>query len=83
MAKFTDAHNGYFGATAAELREAHQRALECEESERMHVERTRPDPETGQAFGLSRGPSQEAGRREPGQAGPATTQTPELPAEVD
>jgi len=60
MAKFMDVHNGFFGVTAEQLAEAHQRDLDIENDEGVHYERAWLDPEAGKVFCLATGPSREA-----------------------
>ena len=39
MATFMDVHSGFFGVTAEQLREAHDRDLAIEKDEDVHFER--------------------------------------------
>ncbi|TMR93346.1 SCO4226 family nickel-binding protein [Nonomuraea basaltis] len=83
MAKFMDVHRGFVGATAEQLREAHEHDLAIEESEGVHFERAWLDPAAGKVFCLSSGPSKEAVLRVHEKAGHPTTEIYELPIEVD
>src|SRR3954453_5898702 len=56
MARFMDIHDGFFGVTAQELAEAHQRDLDVEEQEGVHYEHAGLDPESGKVFCLATGP---------------------------
>ena len=59
MAKFMDVHDGFFGVTAQQLAEAHQRDLDIEGDEGVHYEHAWLDPEAGKVFCLASGPSKE------------------------
>jgi hypothetical protein len=83
MAKFMDVHSGFIGVTEAQLREAHERDLEVEAAEGVHFERAWLDPDSGQAFCLSSGPSKEAVLRVHQKAGHPTEEIYELPVEVE
>ena len=83
MAKFMDVHSGFVGITEAQLREAHQRDLEIEETEGVNFERAWLDPQSGKVFCLSSGPSREAVLRVHEKAGHPTEEIYELPIEVD
>jgi hypothetical protein len=52
MAKFMDVHDGFFGVSAQELADAHQRDLDIEGDEGVHYERAWLDPEAGKVFCL-------------------------------
>jgi hypothetical protein len=82
MAKFMDVHSGFFGVTAAQLREAHERDLAIEQDEGVHFETAWLDPESGKAFCLATGPSREAVMRIHERAGHPTGEVYELPIEV-
>jgi hypothetical protein len=82
MAKFMDVHGGFVGVTEAQLREAHCRDLEVEETEGVHFERAWLDPESGKAFCLSSGPSKEAVLRVHDRAGHPAAEIYELTVEV-
>jgi hypothetical protein len=82
VAKFMDVHSGFFGVSAAELREAHERDLAIEADEGVHFERAWLDPEAGKVFCLVTGPSKESVMRIHERAGHLTTEVYELPIEV-
>ena len=82
MTKFMDVHSGFFGVTAQQLAEAHQRDLDIEGDEGVHFERAWLDPEAGKVFCLASGPSKEAVMRIHERAGHATSEVYELPIEV-
>ena len=60
MGKYMDVHSGFFGVTAEQLRDAHDRDLAVERDEDVHFERAWLDPEAGKVFCLATGPSKEA-----------------------
>jgi hypothetical protein len=82
MAKFMDVHSGFFGVTAQQLQEAHDRDLAIEKNEDVHFERAWLDPEAGKVFCLATGPSKEAVMRTHEQAGHPTAEVYELTVEV-
>jgi hypothetical protein len=82
MAKFMDVHSGFFGVTAQQLAEAHQRDLDIEGQEGVHFERAWLDPEAGKVFCLATGPSRESVMRVHERAGHPTAEVYELPIEV-
>lgn len=82
MAKFMDVHSGFYGVTAQQLAEAHQRDLDIEAREGVHFEHAWLDPEQGKVFCLATGPSKEAVMRVHEQAGHPTAEVYELPIEV-
>ena len=82
MATFMDVHSGFFGGTAEQHAEAHQRDLDIEADEGVHFERAWLDPEAGKVFCLASGPSREAVMRIHDRAGHPTTEVYELPIEV-
>jgi hypothetical protein len=82
MAKFMDVHNGFFGVTAEQLAEAHQRDLDIEDEEGVHYEHAWLDPEAGKVFCLASGPSREAVMRIHERAGHPTPEVYEITAEV-
>jgi Protein of unknown function (DUF4242) len=82
MAKFMDVHNGFFGVTAAQLAEAHQRDLAIQDEEGVHYERAWLDPEAGKVFCLASGPSREAVMRIHERAGHPTPEVYEVTVEV-
>jgi Protein of unknown function (DUF4242) len=82
MATFMDVHSGFFGVSAAELKEAHAADLAIEADEGVHFERAWLDPEAGKVFCLSSGPSKEAVMRIHDRAGHPTAEIYEVPIEV-
>jgi Nickel responsive protein SCO4226-like len=82
MAKFMDVHNGFFGVTAEQLAEAHQRDLDIENDEGVHYERAWLDPEAGKVFCLASGPSREAVMRIHERAGHPTPEVYAVSIEV-
>jgi hypothetical protein len=82
MPRFMDIHEGFFGVTAQQLAEAHQRDLDVEAQEGVHYERAWLDPESGKVFCLATGPSKEAVMRVHELAGHPTPQVFEVPFEV-
>ncbi len=60
MATFMDVHSGFVGATADDLRAAHQADLDVEKDQGVHFEKTWLDPVAGTAFCIATGPSKEA-----------------------
>jgi hypothetical protein len=51
MAQFMDVHSGFVGATADQLRAAHERDLEIEAAEGVHFERAWLDSKAGRVYG--------------------------------
>src|SRR4026209_244549 len=82
MPKFMDVHDGFFGVTAQQLAEAHQRDLDTEGEDGVHYEHAWLDPEAGKVFCLATGPSKEAVMRVHERAGHPTLQVYEVPIEV-
>lgn len=82
MANYMDVHSGFFGVTAEQLREAHERDLAIEREESVHFERAWLDPDSGKVFCLSSGPSKEAVMRIHERAGHPTSEIYELSVEV-
>ena len=82
MAKYMDIHDGFFGVTAEQLREAHDRDLAIEQDEEVHFQRAWLDPEAGKVFCLATGPSKEAVMRIHERAGHPTPNVYELTVEV-
>jgi hypothetical protein len=82
MAKFMDVHSGFFGVSAEQLREAHERDLEIQSTEGVVFERAWLDPDAGKVFCLATGPSREAVMRIHDRAGHPTPEVYELPIEV-
>ncbi len=82
MAKFMDVHDGFFGVSAEQLAQAHNRDLAIQDGEGVVYERAWLDPEAGKVFCLATGPSKEAVMRIHERAGHPTTEVYELPIEV-
>jgi hypothetical protein len=82
MEKFMDVHDGFFGVSADQFREAHDRDLAIEDQEGVHFERAWLDPELGKVFCLSSGPSKEAVMRVHEGAGHPTDQIYHLQTEL-
>jgi len=82
MANFMDVHSGFFGVTAEQLREAHERDLAIEQDEGVHFTRAWLDPDSGKAFCLSSGPSRESVMRIHERAGHPTAEVYALLIEV-
>jgi len=55
-----DIHDGFVGATKAQLDEAHRRDLEIQGDEGVSFDQAWLDPQSGKVFCLSSGPSREA-----------------------
>jgi hypothetical protein len=83
MANFTDVHSGFFGVTAEQLKEAHERDVAIEREEGVHFERAWLDPVSGKVFCLSSGPSRESVMRIHERAGHPTAEVYEIPIEVN
>lgn len=60
MTRFMDVHDGFVGATAQQIIDAHDADLAVEADEGVHFERAWLDAEAGKVFCLSTGPSKEA-----------------------
>src|SRR5688572_16967149 len=82
MATFMDVHNGFFGVTAEQLAEAHQRDLDIENDEGVHYQHAWLDPDAGKVFCLASGPSREAVMRIHERAGHPTPEVYEVTVEV-
>jgi hypothetical protein len=82
MANFIDVHSGFFGVTAEQLKEAHERDVAIQRDEGMRFERAWLDPESGKVFCLSSGPSRESVMRIHERAGHPTVEVYEIPIEV-
>jgi len=82
MGKYMDVHDGFFGVTAEQLREAHDRDLAIERDEDVHFERAWLDPDAGKVFCLATGPSKAAVMKIHERAGHPTPQVYELSIEV-
>jgi hypothetical protein len=82
MARFIDVHTGFYGVSAAQLGEAHERDLAIQADEGVVFERTWLDPEAGKAFCLATGPSKEAVMRVHERAGHLTREVYEVPIEA-
>jgi hypothetical protein len=74
--------NGFFGVTAEQLREAHQRDLEIQDDESVVYERAWLDQQAGKVFCLVSGPSKEAVMRIHERAGHPTPEVYEISGEV-
>ena len=82
MATFMDVHSGFFGVSAEQLKEAHERDLAIEGDEGVHFERAWLDPVSGKVFCLASGPSRESVMRIHERAGHPTAEVYELQSEV-
>ena len=82
MARFMDVHSGFFGVSAQQLAEAHQRDLEIQDDEGVVYEQAWLDPESGKVFCLATGPSKEAVMRIHERAGHPTPEVYEVPIVV-
>ena len=60
MATFIDVHSGFFGVSAQQLQEAHERDLAIQEDEGVAFERVWLDPGSGKLFCLATGPTRES-----------------------
>ena len=83
MANFMDVHSGFFGVTAEQLKEAHERDLAIEHEEGVHFERAWLDPDWGKVFCLSSGPSKESVMRIHERAGHPTAEVYQIQIEVN
>jgi len=82
MSKFMDVHSGFFGVTAQQLQEAHERDLAIQDDEGVVFERAWLDPDSGKVFCLATGPSREAVMRIHERAGHPTAEVYALAIEV-
>jgi hypothetical protein len=82
MPKYMDIHDGFVGATQAQLDEAHRRDLEIQADEGVSFDQAWLDPQSGKVFCLSSGPSREAVMRIHERAGHPTDEVYELPVEA-
>jgi len=82
MPKYMDIHDGFVGATKAQLDEAHRRDLEIQGDEGVSFDQAWLDPQSGKVFCLSSGPSREAVMRIHERAGHPTDEVYELPVEA-
>jgi Nickel responsive protein SCO4226-like len=82
MARFMDAHSGFFGVTEEQLLEAHRRDQAIEGTEGVRFEKAWLDPEAGKVFCLATGPSKERVLRIHERAGHPTNEIYEVPIEV-
>ena len=83
MPNFMDVHSGFFGVTAEQLKEAHERDVAIEREEGVHFERAWLDPDSSNVFVLSSGPSRESVMRIHERAGHPTAEVYELTVEVN
>jgi Protein of unknown function (DUF4242) len=60
MGNFMDVHSRFFGVTAEQLREGHERDVAVERDEGVRFERARLDSASSKVFCLSSGPSRES-----------------------
>jgi hypothetical protein len=63
MAEFMDVHHGMKGITGDQLKEAHRSDLAFEGEENVHFKQAWADPDSGNVYCLSEGPSAEAVQR--------------------
>ena len=82
MPKYMDIHDGFVGATKAQLDEAHRRDLAIQADEGVSFDQAWLDPQSGKVFCLSSGPSREAVMRIHERAGHPTDAVYELPVEA-
>ena len=82
MARFMDVHDGFFGVSAEQLAEAHNRDLAIQDDEGVVYERAWLDPEAGKVFCLATGPSKEAVMRIHERAGHPTPEVYAVTVEV-
>ena len=82
MATFIDVHSGFFGVSAEQLREAHERDVAIQATEGVVFGRAWLDPDAGKVFCLATGPSREAVMRIHDRAGHPTPEVYELAIEV-
>jgi hypothetical protein len=82
MATFMDVHSGFFGVSARQLQDAHDRDREIEGDEGVQFERAWLDPTSGKVFCLVKGPSRDAVMRIHERAGHPTHEVYELSIEV-
>ena len=82
MSTFMDLHDGFFGVTAQQLAEAHQRDLAIQDDEGVDDQRAWLDPEAGKVFCLATCPSKEAVMCVHERAGHPTPQVYEVAIEV-
>ena len=83
MPNYMDVHSGFFGVSAEQLKEAHERDVAIESEEGVHFERAWLDPDSGKVFCLSSGPSRESLMRIHERAGHPTAEVYELTVEVN
>ena len=82
MPTFMDVHDGFVGATQAQLEEAHAADLKYQAEEGVSYDQAWLDPESGKIFCLITGPSKEAVKRVHERAGHPTDQIYEVPLVV-
>ena len=80
--KFMDIHDGFVGATADQLADAHAADLAIEADEGVHFEQAWLDPVSGKVFCLAEGPSKEAVQRVHERAGHPAGETYEVSISV-
>ena len=82
MARFMDVHDGFVGATAQQIMEAHDADLAVEADEGVHFEKAWLDAEAGRVFCLSTGPSKEAVMRVHERSGHPTVEIYQIDVEI-
>ena len=82
MARFMDVHEGFVGATAQEIVDAHDADLAIEADEGVHFEKALLDAEAGKVFCLSTAPSKEAVMRIHERTGHPTVEIYEINLEI-
>jgi hypothetical protein len=82
MPTFMDVHTGFVGATAEDLKAAHQADLDIEKDEGVHFDKAWLDPVSGKAFCISTGPSMDAVRRIHERSGHPADEIYEVPIQV-
>jgi hypothetical protein len=82
MPTFMDVHRDMRGITKEGLTEAHNADLAIEAEEQVHFQHAWADPESGNVFCLSEGPSRDAVMRIHERAGHPTDEVYEVPVQV-
>jgi hypothetical protein len=77
-----DVHDGFVGASQAQLEAAHEADLKFQGEESVSFDQAWLDPDSGKVFCLSSGPSKEAVLRVHQRAGHPTTEIYEIPVAV-